>query len=298
MKKLILFALMFMPVMCFSQTTYFSLQWDSVVVDTNTLENDQYLRGGFHVGFDTQTLLANGIDTQFDVWTSSVVISTNTFITIKDITMFQVSIGSVTISTSTFITGGILHVGNGGTVNFADGDGDGYFKDELEVDGTSVFAGITTIGASGISVSGGLIATVNDIDMNADDREFTMGAGGQFSLGFAGSDDQFRIVRGNDNSTDANVAFIITPSTWAAIGSTVAATAMDGQGDFFTADELQAGSTIYADSAIQFVVDINTTVAPSSTNIIGIANDISGIPTLYISTAAVDANSWIKVGAQ
>jgi len=42
---------------------------------------------------------------------------------------------SVVITTKTVITNDYLHIGTGGTVNYVDGDGDLYIKDELEVDG-------------------------------------------------------------------------------------------------------------------------------------------------------------------
>ncbi len=74
MRKLILFTLLFLPAICFGGTTdYFNLSHYAYVPSTPTATGEYYYRGGFHVGRDTQTLAAPDINTQFDVWESSII---------------------------------------------------------------------------------------------------------------------------------------------------------------------------------------------------------------------------------
>jgi len=104
MKK-ILFLLAFLPSVAIAD--FYDVQFFKVNPDTTTITVDWSYRGDIYV--------VSG-----DTTTASL---------IEDCTAYILL----------YATGSIrcidLHVGDGGSVDYADGDGDGYFKDEIEADG-------------------------------------------------------------------------------------------------------------------------------------------------------------------
>lgn len=198
MRKLILFAMMFLPGICIAGTTdYYNLQHYSVVVDTINVNNDYYYRGGFHVGYDTQALSASDINTQFDIFTSSVVISTSTYLIDDEYfsygtngnfsQYYDSTTGELRISTSTITTdyGAALwritnssYVVIGSTASFTelDGKGDLGVADELIVKGSSI---MQFLNAQGI--------------IQADDRINLFGAGILFAVSAADTEANWKL---------------------------------------------------------------------------------------------------------
>ena len=127
----------------------------------------------------------------------------------------------------------IFAVGDTGTINYADGSGDLYVEDELEVDG------ITHLNQSLFIESGANYIHIYD------DIETKYGTGGDFSIGYDSGADELRAVIGNDVTTDTKVAWRVTSSTIVCIGDSGTIVRADGSGDLFVEDELEVLGRAY-----------------------------------------------------
>ena len=98
------------------------------------------------------------------------------------------------------LQGGIVYIGDSATVNYADGDGDLYVKDELEVDGK--------IYAQDLQVNSGTTSFTGDVLINSriyaiDAASFGFGSNPDMELGWDNTDEVTRMVFGTDHTANA-----------------------------------------------------------------------------------------------
>jgi len=127
MKRLfVVVALLFSAGIARAATPYWDLEQYTVVTDTINVTNDYQMRGTFALYNDTYTpVLADCTSyMKFSVVDTS---------------------PTVTISNPMIITGNYLHIGDGGTISYADGSGDLFIEDELEVEGVAVFKALCRV---------------------------------------------------------------------------------------------------------------------------------------------------------
>jgi hypothetical protein len=82
-----------------------------------------------------------------------------------DVNQNRVGVGTTTPASRFHVVGGDVRIGNGGTINTVDGDGDLYVKDALEVDGTATISALSVGGAS--TLAGNLSADGSTLFVNA-----------------------------------------------------------------------------------------------------------------------------------
>lgn len=98
------------------------------------------------------------------------------------------------------VQGNYLHIGDGGTVNYADGDGDLYVEDELEIDGSVYIATTLNMGISSVLITNTFIKVF-------DGRAYAFGAGVDAQMHWDTSGNDFLSIRTkvNDATYSGNI---------------------------------------------------------------------------------------------
>lgn len=135
-------------------------------------------------------------------------IASGTIVTLN-VTNFNTSGDSLNISSNFIIDAGSINmrglpviIGNDSeSMSYADGDGDLYVEDELEVDTAIELQGNLRVRAGASKT----IELAPSYIYQADDIEHIFGTDNNYSIGHDSGLDEFRLVTGSNITTDANV---------------------------------------------------------------------------------------------
>lgn len=184
------------------------------------------------------------------------------------------------IEAQTTINGLVRISNDGSTIDFSIDDSSATFYDNV------FFNGTTTLGNGLYAVNSDLFICVQQVRMQ-DNVELLLGTSEDWGIGYLSTDDEFRIVHGDNVGTDAAVAFSISVSTWVSIGDIGSGTQdyVDGQGDLYVGDELEVDGGFYPEQ----VSGLPTTGYGEGAIIYNATDQKS-----YTSTETVtSANSWV-----